>query len=105
MLDDAPRMALFFADYSLGILGLRDGSWKFVYELGSGRSKIFDLDRDPLEKTGIAKHEASRAEWYGQIVRGWSGTEELSGPVESATRHTIARPAKSGPAGLFLERR
>jgi hypothetical protein len=76
MLDDAPRMALFFADYSLGILGLRDGSWKFAYELDSGRSKIFDLDRDPLEKTDIAMHEASRAEWYGQIVRGWSGAQK-----------------------------
>jgi len=76
MLDGKPRMALFFADYSLGILGLRDGSWKFVYELDSGRSKIFDLDRDPLEKTDIAMHDAPRAEWYGQIVRGWSGAQK-----------------------------
>ena len=76
MLDDAPRMALFFADYSLGLLGLRDGSWKFVYELDSGRSKMFDLDRDPLEKTDIAMHDAPRAEWYGQIVRGWSGAQK-----------------------------
>src|SRR5947207_2212548 len=40
MLDGAPRMALFFADYSLGLLGLRDGPWKFVYEVGSGRAKL-----------------------------------------------------------------
>ena len=38
-LDTAPRMALFFADYSLGLLGLRDGPWKFVYELNSKRAK------------------------------------------------------------------
>jgi hypothetical protein len=39
MLDGAPRMALFFADYSLGLLGLRDGPWKFVYEMvGQGKT-------------------------------------------------------------------
>ena len=47
MLDPAPPMALFFADYSLGLLGLRDGRWKFIYEIGSGRAELFDLDRDP----------------------------------------------------------
>ena len=76
MLDDAPRMALFFADYSLGILGLRDGPWKFLYEIDSGRSKMFDLDRDPLEKIDIAMHDTPRAEWYGQFVRGWSGAQK-----------------------------
>jgi hypothetical protein len=50
MLDSAPRMALFFADYSLGLLGLRDGAWKFVYELESGRAKLFDLERDPRRR-------------------------------------------------------
>ena len=36
-------MALFFADYSLGLLGLRDGQRKFIYELGSGRARLFDV--------------------------------------------------------------
>ena len=39
VLDGEPNMALFFADYSLGLLGLRDGPWKFIYELDSGRSR------------------------------------------------------------------
>ena len=40
-------MALFFADYSLGFFGLRDGDWKFIHELDSGRSKLFHLCSDP----------------------------------------------------------
>jgi hypothetical protein len=71
MLAGAPRMALFFADYSLGLLGLRDGPWKFVYEIGSGRTKLFDLALDPREKSDVSAVEAQRVSWYGQEVRAW----------------------------------
>jgi len=71
MLDGTPRMALFFADYSLGLLGLRDGPWKFVYEVGSGRAKLFDLERDPRELSDVSAPEAARVSWYGQVVRDW----------------------------------
>jgi hypothetical protein len=30
-------------------MGLRDGPLKFIHEVSSGRSKLFDVDRDPLE--------------------------------------------------------
>ncbi len=76
MLGDAPRMALFFTDYSLGLLGLRDGPWKFVYEIGSGRTKLYDLDRDPREVTDLTAREPARASWYGQVVRGWSNEQK-----------------------------
>jgi hypothetical protein len=72
MLAGMPRMALFFTDYSLGLLGLRDGPWKFVYEIGSGRTKLFDLERDPRETSDVSAGEATRTSWYGQVVRGWS---------------------------------
>ncbi len=72
VLGDTPRMALFFTDYSLGLLGLRDGRWKFIYEIGSGRTKLYDLDRDPRETSDVSAGEAARTSWYGQVVRGWS---------------------------------
>jgi hypothetical protein len=83
MLDAAPRMALFFADYSLGLLGLRDGRWKFVYEIGSGRARLFDLEHDPKEMSDLSAREAARTSWYGQVVRGWC----------SAQKNHIARAA------------
>ena len=53
MLDDEPRAALFFADYSLGLLGLRDGPMKFIYGLNSGRAKLFDVNADPEERQNL----------------------------------------------------
>jgi len=77
MLDSEPRMALFFADYSLGLLGLRDGRWKFVYEIGSGRAKLFDLALDhPREKSDSSALEATRVSWYGQVVRAWCSAQK-----------------------------
>jgi glucan phosphoethanolaminetransferase (alkaline phosphatase superfamily) len=76
MLDVAPRMAPFFADYSLGLLGLRDGRWKFVYEIGSGRAQLFDMERDPREISDVSAREAARASWYGQVVRGWCNAQK-----------------------------
>jgi hypothetical protein len=76
MLDAAPRMALFFADYSLGLLGLRDGRWKFVYEMGSGRTRLFDLEHDPNEVLDVSGREASRVSRYGEVARGWCSAQK-----------------------------
>jgi arylsulfatase A-like enzyme len=75
-LDPAPQMALFFADYSLGLLGLRDGRWKFVYEVGSGRTQLFDLETDPREMSNVSARETTRVSWYVQVVRGWSRAQK-----------------------------
>lgn len=72
-LEATPRMALFFTDYSLGILGLRDGRWKFTYEMESGRRKLFDVERDPREMADVSGGEAARTAWYTAVVRGWIG--------------------------------
>jgi hypothetical protein len=64
-------MALFFADYSLGLLGLRDGPWKFVYELNSKRTKLFDLDRDPTEASDLSPQHPSQSTSYTQTLRTW----------------------------------
>jgi hypothetical protein len=72
-LDGQPRMALFFTDYSLGILGLRDGRWKFLYEMETHQRKLFDLDRDPGELVNLSAKEVRRSEWYSSVVRGWMG--------------------------------
>jgi len=76
MLSGAPRMALFFTDYSLGLLGLRDGPWKFIYETGSGKTELFDLERDPAELSNITAREAARTAGYAQLVRGWSSAQQ-----------------------------
>jgi hypothetical protein len=76
VLDDRPRMALFFADYSLGLLGLRDGRRKYIYELESGRSRLFDVERDPREMHNVTESNPEAAQWYQQRLRHWSAAQK-----------------------------
>jgi phosphoglycerol transferase MdoB-like AlkP superfamily enzyme len=75
-LDGHPRVALFFTDYSLALLGLRDGRWKFVHELASQRSKLFDLDRDPGETVDLASAYPSQTAAYIRRLRHWSSAQK-----------------------------
>src|SRR5262249_2939310 len=53
LLDEQERLALFCTDYSLALLGVRDGRWKLIHEIESGKSKLFDLEADPDEKADL----------------------------------------------------
>jgi hypothetical protein len=75
MLDGDARIAPFFADYSRGLLGLRDGPLKFVLDLDSGRPQLFDLAADPRELTNIAEREGERVGWYADDLRDWSAAQ------------------------------
>jgi arylsulfatase A-like enzyme len=72
ILDARSRMALFFTDYSLGLLGLRDGCRKFIHEIDSDRSKLFDVCVDPDETIDLAPASPEAVAVYRQRVRAWS---------------------------------
>jgi len=72
MLDGTPRMALFFADYSKGLLGLRDGSRKVIYDVGSARVKVFE---DRQEREDVAGRDAIRDRWYVDNLKNWSAAQ------------------------------
>jgi arylsulfatase A-like enzyme len=82
LLDGRPRMALFFTDYSLGLLGLRDGRWKFIDEVETGRAKFFDLIEDAEERHDLSGQFPERVEAYRQHLLRWS----------AAQRNLIRRP-------------
>jgi hypothetical protein len=75
-------MALFSTDYSLGLLGLRDGWWKAIHELESDRTRLFDLQADPHEKNDVSEHFPQRASAYRDHLRHWA----------SAQKYRIIRP-------------
>jgi hypothetical protein len=84
MLEGRSRLALFYTDYSLSFLGLRDGCWKYVYELESGRSKLFDLCRDAGERDDAAARHPERVAAYRAHVRRWGAAQKAlitRGPV------------------------
>jgi arylsulfatase A-like enzyme len=74
-LDPRGRMALFFTDYSLALLGLRDGCRKFIHELESGRSRLFDVCGDPGERHDLATEQPEQLTRYRERLRRWSAAE------------------------------
>ena len=73
MLDGSARMALFFTDYSLPLVGLRDGPRKFIHDLRSGRSRMFDVEQDPDETIDLSPRNASDARRYADALGAWVG--------------------------------
>jgi len=76
LLAPAERAALFFTDYSLPLVGARDGRWKVVLELGAARARLFDLDLDPEEQVNLAAEFPERiAEWRRRLNE-WSAAQK-----------------------------
>jgi hypothetical protein len=65
-------MALFFTDYALGWLGLRDGCWKYLFEIDSRRSMLFDVCADPDEARDRSAEYAARVETYRARLEAWA---------------------------------
>ena len=68
--------ALFYTDYSLSLMGVRDGCWKYLYELDSGRSKLFDLCEDPGESKDMSALNPERIAAYRNRVTRWSAAQK-----------------------------
>jgi hypothetical protein len=85
LLDPHSRVALFCTDYSLAFVGLRDGRWKMIHELDSGRSRLFDLEADPEEADDVGPDHPELVEAYRDHLVRWS----------AAQKYRIARPRKS----------
>lgn len=69
------ELVLFFTDYSLALLGLRDGRWKLITQLESGRSQLYDLQQDPGEQFNIADQYPERVAGYEQHLRRWAAAQ------------------------------
>jgi phosphoglycerol transferase MdoB-like AlkP superfamily enzyme len=77
LLQGPERLALFCTDYSLGLLGLRDGRWKMIHELETGRSRLFDLLVDPDEKDDLADRHPERVDAYREHLEAWAAAERF----------------------------
>jgi hypothetical protein len=76
LLTPEPRMALFFTDYSIGWLGLADGCWKYLFEVDSGRSRLFDVCGDPGETRDRAPEHPEQVSKYRARVREWAAAQK-----------------------------
>jgi hypothetical protein len=71
MLDPAPRMSLFFTDYSLGWLGLSDDCRKYLLQINAARSLLYDLCMDPNETIDLSSRQPERASAYRSLLERW----------------------------------
>lgn len=78
LLEPAERMALFFTDYTLGWLGLRDGCWKYVYEMDAKRSQLFDVCVDPGEQRDVAPAQPERVTVYRDRLERWAAAQKAA---------------------------
>jgi phosphoglycerol transferase MdoB-like AlkP superfamily enzyme len=88
LLEGGEQMALFYTDYSLSLLGLRDGCWKYIHELESGRSKLFDLCRDAEERNDLARLHPERIAAYRAHLQRWGAAQkaQIVQTVDSALK-------------------
>ena len=70
------RPAFFYTDYSLGWLGMRERCWKYVYEIDSNRSKLFDVCRDPDENEDRSGEFPDRVHAYRNRVQRWASEQQ-----------------------------
>ena len=97
LLEPRTRMALFFTDYSLGWLGLRDGCWKYTYEIAAEWSRLYDVCRDPGETRDVSKLDPERANRYREIVSRW--IQPRSGDILSAPGLSRGNPMSTPTKG------
>ena len=71
LLSGPGRLALFYTDYALGWVGLRDGCWKYLLEIDANRSKLFDVCADPGEARDRAGEHRARVGTYRDHALGW----------------------------------
>jgi hypothetical protein len=91
LLTPKPRMALFFTDYTVSMLGLRDERWKFIHEMDSGRSKLFDLRADPAERIDLSSQHPVRAASYRTHLLRWCGHQREKVNRPGRTLHSLSQ--------------
>jgi arylsulfatase A-like enzyme len=75
--DVGERAALFYTDYSLPLIGVRDGKWKLISQFGSRRTKLFDLETDPLETRDLADRHSEIVAAWEQRLSDWARAQKV----------------------------
>jgi arylsulfatase A-like enzyme len=71
-----PRAALFFTDYGLPLVGIRDGPWKFVCEINGDGRQLFDTRRDAAESVELSGKQPAIVAQYRERLRHWAAAQK-----------------------------
>lgn len=78
LLDGPDRLALFFTDYAVGWLGLRDGCRKYSFEVEARHSHLYDVCDDPFETVDLADASVDRVLAYRDHVERWAAARRAA---------------------------
>lgn len=71
-----PERAYLMAIAGGNIFGVREGEWKYIYDVTSGRESLFNLTADPQEQRDVSAQEPERARTLRQRVAAWVTFED-----------------------------
>jgi arylsulfatase A-like enzyme len=71
-----PRAALFFTDYALPLVGIRDGPWKFVCEINGNDRELFDTRRDAGELVELSRKYPAIVAQYRERLSHWAAAQK-----------------------------
>jgi arylsulfatase A-like enzyme len=73
LLDPAhPPRAYFYVAEDHFTLAVRDGNWKYIFDLREGAEELYDLSRDPTEQHNVASQQPERSARLRQRLAAWT---------------------------------
>jgi hypothetical protein len=96
-----PHMIYFYADWYRHYLGLRDGQWKYIYELDGDKHELFDLDHDRGEKNNLAATNPKQVASYQE--RTLSFERYYRELIPNYDRYVLAKAACPGRPVCYLD--
>ena len=66
-----PPRTYFYAANDDYLLGLREDRWKYIFNITRGRDELYDLSRDPEERTSVAVQHPSECRRFRQRIAAW----------------------------------
>jgi lipoteichoic acid synthase len=73
LLDPAhPPRAYFYVAEDHFTLALRDGDWKYIFDLREGAEELYDLSRDPIEQHNLSAEQRERSARLRQRLAAWT---------------------------------
>jgi len=67
----APRAYFYVAEDHFR-LGVREGEWKYIYDLREGTEELYRLDLDPTEQNNVASSDRARCTRLRQRLAAWA---------------------------------
>ena len=67
-----PPRAYFYVAEDHFRLGVREGAWKYIYDLREGTEELYRLDLDPTEQRNLASSERARCTRLRQRLAAWA---------------------------------